>query len=102
MKEGTILIIDNDIGSNDIAENFLNQAGYETFACKIALDGIKIIKEKFNEIILVLLEPSLKNSTLLIKTIKENKRYAHIKLIIYLSKTIKLMDYEDPINYFKF
>ncbi|MFX0058798.1 MAG: hypothetical protein ACFE85_05005 [Candidatus Hodarchaeota archaeon] len=102
MKIGTILILDNDVESNNLAKHFLIKGGYKTITATKILDGLEIIKKKFNEIVLILLEPALKDSSYLIKTIKENENYTHIKIIIYLSKKIKKLDYNDAINFFKF
>ncbi|MFW9773803.1 MAG: hypothetical protein ACFFBY_11660 [Promethearchaeota archaeon] len=104
------LIIDNDEISNKKALNFLKLGGFEPIVKTSILDGFEFIKKQHKEICVVLIEPKLIYFPLLLKILKEEELYSHIKIILYKSSSINdhqliKLDkeyFDDPLNFFKF
>lgn len=106
----TVLIIDDDKISNEKAVTFLKLGGFEPIVKTSILDGFKFIKKQHEKVSVVLIEPKLAYSPILLKTLKEEEAYSHIKIVLYKTSNIddhqlSKLDkeyFDDPLNFFKF
>lgn len=91
VKNGKILIVDDEPDIVNLTESFLKLENYETLKCNNGEEALKIIEERHNDIILVLLDimmPKIDGYTVLEK-IKSNDKYKHILVILFTVKNFK-------------
>ncbi len=97
-KNERILVIDDDEDFLNWIVFGLNNAGYEVITSTTAKDGLKLLEEKKDEILLVIIDIALpdKNGFELIKNVK--LKYSYIPIIgisgVYKSQDVIYKGYE--------
>lgn len=85
----SILIIDDEPDILDITEKFLTQEGYNTYKAPNGKFGLDLLKDKSNEIALVLLDIMMPGQSgfVVLKEIRANKTYKGIKVLLFSVKS---------------
>jgi len=87
----SILICDDEPDIVNLVQKFLQLDNYKTLTCSNGKEALKIIEEKYDEILLVLLDlmmPALSGFEVL-RTIKSKDIYNDIKVILFTVKSFK-------------
>ncbi|MFX0069642.1 MAG: response regulator [Candidatus Hermodarchaeota archaeon] len=83
--EKKILIVDDESDVTGLAEKFLKLEGFKTITCHSGKEAIEIVKEKYQEINLILLDilmPEISGFSVL-KEIKSNNNYKDIIIVMF-------------------
>jgi DNA-binding response OmpR family regulator len=90
MKDN-ILICDDEPDIVFLTDKFLKHGNYKTITCNNGKEALKIIEDKFEDILLVLLDlmmPGLSGFEVL-RSIKNDDRYKDILVILFTVKSFK-------------
>ncbi len=90
MKDN-ILICDDEPDIVFLTDKFLKHGDYKTITCNNGKEALKIIEDKFDDILLVLLDlmmPGLSGFEVL-RSIKNDERYKDILVILFTVKSFK-------------
>jgi CheY-like chemotaxis protein len=83
--EKKILIVDDEPDITGLAEKFLKLDGYKTITCNSGKEAIEIVKQKYQDIALILLDilmPEMSGFSVL-KEIKSNEKYKDIIIVMF-------------------
>ena len=87
--KNTILIVDDEPDIVNLTDKFLKLGNFNTLTCNNGRDALEIVKEKSDEIALILLDimmPGTSGYTVL-KEIKENDKFKHIQVVLFTVKS---------------
>ena len=87
--KNTILIVDDEPDIVNLTDKFLKLGNFNTLTCNNGRDALEIVKEKSDEIALILLDimmPGTSGYTVL-KKIKENDKFKHIQVVLFTVKS---------------
>ena len=90
-NKNSILICDDEPDIVSLVQKFLQLDNYKTLTCSNGKEALKIIEEKYDEILLVLLDlmmPALSGFEVL-RTIRSKDIYNDIKVILFTVKSFK-------------
>ena len=88
-KKNTILIVDDEPDIVNLTEKFLKLGDFDTITCNNGREAMEIVKEKYNDIALILLDimmPGTSGYTVL-KEIKEDEKCNDIKVVLFTVKS---------------
>lgn len=89
--KNSILICDDEPDIVSLVQRFLQLDHYETVTCSNGKEALKCLEEKYNEIVLILLDvmmPGMSGFEVL-RTIKSKDTYKEIKVILFTVKSFK-------------
>ena len=70
----TILVIDDSFSSNLLVQDILNENGYKTITTERAQTGLKLISQKFPDLVILdIMMPQMDGFTVLKKILKKRK-----------------------------
>ena len=85
----SILIVDDEPDIVNLTEKFLNLSEFKTITCINGKEALKVIKEKHEEIALVLLDIMMpgKSGYDILSEIKSNEKFKNILVILFTVKS---------------
>ena len=89
--KNSILICDDEPDIVSLVQKFLQLYNYKTLTCSNGKEALKIVEEKYEEIILILCDimmPGLSGFEVL-RTIKSKDSYNDIKVVLFTVKSFK-------------
>ena len=89
--KNSILICDDEPDIVSLVQKFLQLDNYNTLICSNGKEALKILEEKYDEILLILLDvmmPALSGFEVL-RTIRARDSYNDIKVILFTVKSFK-------------
>ena len=89
--KNSILICDDEPDIVSLVQKFLQLDNYDTLICSNGKEALKILEEKYDEILLILLDvmmPALSGFEVL-RTIRARDSYNDIKVILFTVKSFK-------------
>jgi len=89
--KNSILICDDEPDIVSLVQKFLQLDNYKTLTCSNGKEALKIVEEKYEEIILILCDimmPGLSGFEVL-RTIKSKDSYNDIKVVLFTVKSFK-------------
>ena len=89
--KNSILICDDEPDIVSLVEKFLQLDKYKTLTCSNGKEALKILEEKYDEILVILLDimmPALSGFEVL-RTIRTKDSYNDIKVILFTVKSFK-------------
>ena len=90
-KKNTILIVDDEPDIVNLTEKFLELDSYKIFTCSNGKEAIKIVEDKYKEIVLILCDimmPGLSGFEVL-RSIRSKDAYKNIRVILFTVKSFK-------------
>ena len=90
-NKNTILVCDDEPDIVNLVQKFLQLDNYNTLTCSNGKEALKIMEEKHDEILLILLDimmPALSGFEVL-RTIRSKDSYKDIKVILFTVKSFK-------------
>ena len=88
----SILICDDEPDIVSLVQKFLQLDNYNTLTCSNGKEALKVLEEKYDEIVLILLDvmmPGGFSGFEVLRTIKSRDSYNHIKVILFTVKSFK-------------
>ena len=85
-KNSNILCVDDDIPTLNLIKQAIESAGFIAIAENVSFNVMNLIKDKDIDLAIIDLDMPSPNGFELIKTIKADKKYAHVPIIIYTGK----------------
>ena len=87
--KNTILIVDDEPDIVNLTDKFLKLGNFNTLTCNNGRDALEIVKEKSDEIALILLDIMMPGPSgySVLKEIKENEKFKHIQVILFTVKS---------------
>ena len=92
VTRNSILICDDEPDIVSLVQKFLQLDNYKTFTCNNGKEALKVLEEKYDEIILILLDvmmPGGFSGFEVLRTIKSKDSYNNIKVILFTVKSFK-------------
>lgn len=93
-RDSNILIVDDDVPTLNLIKEAVQQAGFNPIAEAFSSKVMRLIEDKDLDLAIIDLEMPEVNGFELIKTIKENPRFAKLPIVIYTGKE----NYRDDIK----
>ena len=90
--KNTILICDDEPDIVSLVQKFLQLDNYNTITCNNGKEALKVLEEKYEEIVLILLDvmmPGGFSGFEVLRTIKSKDSYNDIKVILFTVKSFK-------------
>jgi len=90
--KNSILICDDEPDIVSLVQKFLQLDNYNTLTCSNGKEALKVLEEKYDEIVLILLDvmmPGGFSGFEVLRTIKSRDSYNHIKVILFTVKSFK-------------
>jgi CheY-like chemotaxis protein len=85
-KNSNILCVDDDVPTLNLIKQAIESSGFIAVAESVSSNVMNLIKDKDIDLAIIDLDMPDPNGFELIKTIKANKKYAHVPIIIYTGK----------------
>jgi CheY-like chemotaxis protein len=85
-KNSNILCVDDDVPTLNLIKQAIESCGFIAVAESVSSNVMNLIKDKDIDLAIIDLDMPDPNGFELIKTIKANKKYAHVPIIIYTGK----------------
>ena len=85
----TILIVDDEPDIVNLTEKFLKLGDFNTITCNNGRDAMEIVKERHEEIALILLDIMMPGTSgySVLKEIKTNEKYKNIIVVLFTVKS---------------
>ncbi|MBY9009117.1 MAG: response regulator [Candidatus Lokiarchaeota archaeon] len=90
--KNSILICDDEPDIVSLVQKFLQLDNYNTITCNNGKEALKVLEEKYEEIVLILLDvmmPGGFSGFEVLRTIKSKDSYKDIKVILFTVKSFK-------------
>ena len=92
VTRNSILICDDEPDIVSLVQKFLQLDNYNTLTCSNGKEALKVLEEKYDEIVLILLDvmmPGGFSGFEVLRTIKTKDSYNNIKVILFTVKSFK-------------